>query len=509
MKRNTIQISITLIFSLLFLINLSGVSQSVSISDNGNAGYTLLEPTPDSYSYTCLLANLPIGAKDFTYTWSASGSEVITNGTTANCSVQWKNTPDNTDSKSITITFKYKLESGADATPLTATKNITVKHIGPISYISLNGTTVSKGGTYANLPCTATALSISCATPTTFPNSSIKYHWSLPSGWTPAGGVTTTYTNSISVTTNVAGGGTISVYATRTDGTTPQQASITVTRPQFTVPTISNYGTTQGVWGSGVTDRIMCGTTTFEVTGGNATSYNWVTTGGVSASSTTSSASVSATGDGTIKVYPVSTCGQGTTYALANIRYGAPGTPSFIADGDGNSFVNMCAGNSKYLVVNSDRANSYNFQLLNGSASLLWYGSNSASFTSYNTGVFRVEAGATNCSGYGSNTKYINVINCSSGYRIGPNPATSTLTISYDNDTPTELMPDNIKLLDIKMKEYYSVDVKNKIKSKDITGTTIDIDVNKVPRGEYYLHITNKNHPDKEKRMEKVRVILQ
>jgi len=154
----------------------------------------------------------------------------------------------------------------------------------------------------------------------------------------------------------------------------------------------------------------------------------------------------------------------------------------------------MCAGNSKFLVVNSDRAASFDFKLLNGNASLLYYGGNTATFNTYNTGTFRVEASAINCNGSGSNTKYINVINCSRAYTAGPNPSSSSLSVVYEKNTPTDLMPDNIKLFDSKMKEYFSKDVKNEIKSGKMTGYTIDIDESKAPRGEYYLHITNRHY---------------
>ena len=335
-----------------------------------------------------------------------------------------------------------------------------------------------------------------------------SYEWTYPSGWSVSGSSTS---NTITFQTNVNGSGSVNVKAVNGDLRTSSN-TITVTRPEFTSPTVSNYGSLQGVYGVAYFDRVLCGTTTIEVTGGNGTSYDWQTTGGVSASSTTSTASISASSDGTIKVYPVSACGTavGTNnYALINIFVGSPGTPSFTADGDGNSFVNMCAGNSKYLVANSDRAASFDFQLLNGSASLITQGSNSAVFNTYNIGTFRVQASATNCNGSGTNTKYINVINCSNGYRVGPNPASSSLSVTYEKDTPTDLMPDNIKLFDSKMKEYFSKDVKDKIKSKEMTGYTIDVDVSKIPRGEYYLHITNENHPDKDKRLEKLKVILQ
>lgn len=384
--------------------------------------------------------------------------------------------------------------------------DVTVKYIGNVNSIFVNGIESGNGGTQ-NLPCGTNALTISCSIPETNPSVSLVYDWTFPSGWSPTS--VQTSTNTVAVIPNVNTGGLIKVSVHRTDGTTTKTASINATRPQFTTPTVSNYGTSQGVYGVGVSDRVLCGTTTFQVTGGNGTSYSWQTTGGVSASSTTASATVSASSDGTVKVFPVSVCGTGTTYALVNIKTGAPGIPKFTADGDSNSFVNMCAGNSKYLVVNSNKANSYSFQLLNGTANLITSGSNSATFNTYNTGVFRVEARATNCNGYGSNTKYINVINCSSAFSVSPNPTSSTLTVAYDKETPIDLMPDNIKLLNGEMKEFYSADIKNKIKRKELIGTTIDIDVNKLPRGEYYLHITNENHPDKDKKLEKIRVLLQ
>jgi PKD-like domain len=335
-----------------------------------------------------------------------------------------------------------------------------------------------------------------------------SYEWTYPSGWSASGSATS---NSITLQTNANGVGSINVKAVNGNLRTSSN-TIDITRPQFTTPTISNYGDLQGIYGLAYFERVLCGTTNVEVSGGNATSYDWQTTGGVSVNSTSSIASISASSDGSIRVYPVSACGSavGTdNYALVNIFVGSPGTPAFTADGDGNSFVNMCAGNSKYLVANSDRAASFDFQLLNGNASLITQGTNSAVFNTYDTGTFRVQAFANNCSGSGSNTKYINVIDCYSSYRIGPNPATDNLSIAYNKDTPTDLMPDNIKLLNSKMKEYYSKDVKNKIKNKEMSGYVIDMDVSKFPRGEYYLHITNSNHPEKDKKLEKLKVILQ
>jgi hypothetical protein len=475
----------------------------ISAFTNAQA-FTAVEPAPagsginNAIVYSASVSNFPSGG---TYEWSVANGVIVGVTNLQNVNVNWNNT-NNVGANIKSVTIRIKNSDGAIVAQ--NTRNITVKHIGTIGSISLSGTSVGNGGT-TNFGCGATSISVSSTVPVTDPSSGIVYTWTLPSGWTTAS--TTTTTNTITVTSNASGGGNIGVSARRSDGTTTQTASITVNRPPLSTPTFSSFGTAQGV---AATDRVLCGSTTFQVTGGNGTSYLWQTTGGVSASSTSSSAGVSASSDGTIKVFPVSACGTGTSFALINIKTGAPGTPSFTADGDGNTFVNMCAGNSKFLVANSDRANSFTFQLLNGSASLITNsGSNSATFSTFNTGTFRVQASATNCNGSGSNTKFINVINCSSAFRVGPNPASNTLTITYEDETPTELMPDNIKLLDSKMKEYYSKDVKSKIKNKEMSGYVIDMDVSKFPRGEYYLHITNSNHPDKDKKLEKLKVILQ
>ncbi|MDI9858292.1 T9SS type A sorting domain-containing protein [Flectobacillus roseus] len=274
-------------------------------------------------------------------------------------------------------------------------------------------------------------------------------------------------------------------------------------------PVITSTGSAQ-TFSNGV---LLCSPTNFTVNSSGATSYLWQNSGGVSANgSTSSSAYITATSSGTISVTSFNSfCNvQSSGSANISVGYGVPSNVSFTADGDGGSFINMCSGNSKFLSVNANFSSSYNFQLLNGSASLLYYGGNTASFTAYNTGTYRIEASASNCFGSGSNTKYINVINCSSSaYTVGPNPASSSISVTYEKDTPTDLMPDNIKLFDSKMTEYFSEDIKSNIKSKKITGYAIEIDVSKIPRGEYYLHITNKNHPETDKRLEKLKVILQ
>ena len=259
-------------FILLFYF--TAVSQSVVIIASGGAGFTQLEPTPFSNSYSVTASNIPSGVTP-TYQWVATGGTITLGSTSQACTVQWNNTPDNTSAKSIKINYTYT--SGSTPTTLTDTKTITVKHIGTIGNIAINGTNVSNGGTFSNLPCGTGSITVASAVPATFPNSSVIYTWTLPSGWTTAN--TTTTTNSISVTPNLSGAGSVSVSARRSDGTTTQSASITVTRPTVasTAPTISSFGTAQGTL-TGV--RLLCSNTTFtNSASANATEYRWTTTG--------------------------------------------------------------------------------------------------------------------------------------------------------------------------------------------------------------------------------------
>jgi len=54
---------------------------------------------------------------------------------------------------------------------------------------------------------------------------------------------------------NVNSGGNINVKAVNASARTSSN-TIDVTRPQFTSPTVSNYGTLQGIYGVGYSDRV-------------------------------------------------------------------------------------------------------------------------------------------------------------------------------------------------------------------------------------------------------------
>lgn len=153
-----------------FTFSFTGFTQSVTITSSG--GFTDFEPKSVSNSFSAQTSNVPNNVT-ITYAWIATGGTVSSPNNNPNPTVQWDNTPDNTNAKNLKVTISYVL-NGSTVTR-SDTKNITIKHIGKINNISVNGTNVSSGGTFANLPCGTSNINISSAIPTTYPNSSIIY----------------------------------------------------------------------------------------------------------------------------------------------------------------------------------------------------------------------------------------------------------------------------------------------------------------------------------------------
>ncbi|MBL0016181.1 MAG: hypothetical protein IPP17_06990 [Bacteroidetes bacterium] len=154
-----------------------------------------------------------------------------------------------------------------------------------------------------------------------------SYTWTLPGGWSGS-----STTNSIATTAG-ASGGTISVTASNTCGTSsPQSLTVTVESAPATPGTISGNAT------------VCAGSAnTYSVTAvPGATSYTWTLPGGWSGSSTTNSiATTAGTSGGTISVTASNTCGTSSPQSLTVTVESAPATPGTIS---GNATV--CAGSA-------------------------------------------------------------------------------------------------------------------------------------------------------------------
>lgn len=176
-----------------------------------------------------------------------------------------------------------------------------------------------------------------------------SYTWTLPSGFSG-----TSTTNSISVTAGTSGG-TISVIANNTCGSsTIRSVNVTIN----TVPSLPSVI-------SGTATVCENTTTTYSVTNNpSATSYTWVLPSGWSGTSTTNSIPATAGSDGgTISVVANNTCGGSQSQTMTvTVVNNVPNQPSVIT-GD----VTLCnGGNQTYSVATDPDAIDYTWTLPSG-----------------------------------------------------------------------------------------------------------------------------------------------
>ena len=398
-------------------------------------------------------------------------------------------------------------------------KTVTVKFIGNVNSIFINGNETGNGGSQV-LGCSTNNVTVSSSIPDTNPSVSLVYSWTFPSGWSPS--TATTSINSVAVTPNISGEGNILVNVRRSDGTTSKSATISISRPKVasTAPSITSFGSGQGTLTSEI---LLCSSTNFTNNSiNNAQEYRWFATGGISvggASSATvtgtTSPTISATSDGTIAVQAYSTsCQTGSNAVAYTIVYGSPNAPSTTVNGNNysNGTVAICRNTSQIMTGSDSRATSIVWSVITGSNVNLFTQSNfSATINPQNTGFVGISASATNCFGSNSSSIYFTVNDCG-GFRMASNPATSTITLikSDDSDAVDDSTPEKISLLNAKGVEIRTANVKEMIKNKQLRdGNKLEFDVLEFTRGEYYLHIYTPNHPYKDKRLEKLKVILQ
>lgn len=232
------------------LTQLSG--QSTTIFANIPSTFYLVEPETNC-SYTTI-NSIPSGSINIQYKWSAEEGTVANNGssTLSGYVAKWNNS---NNAKKVKVELSYQApkkdadgndipEQYENSVTIQDEKTVTVKFIGNVNSIFINGNETGNGGSQV-LGCSTNNVTVSSSIPDTNPSVSLVYSWTFPSGWSPS--TATTSINSVAVTPNISGEGNISVNVRRSDGTTSKSATIAVTCPQFTSPTVSNYGTLQGI----------------------------------------------------------------------------------------------------------------------------------------------------------------------------------------------------------------------------------------------------------------------
>lgn len=438
-----------------------------------------------------------------TYEWIVVGGTAVSTKTVEKFSARWNNTVNyngGTPTKTIRlkVTFSWTPMGGSPQTKTITSvranganeaQPIEVKYISEPSTISFNGSTLSNNNTLS-YPCGAAQKTISIPAVTTDPNGPVTYYFFYPNGWS---GPASSNVPSVTVNTHVNGGGTIKVEAKRNDSNNFRtKISITITRPLPTKPVINSP------------DILLCSPQTITASATNATSYNWTSTGGITANSpgNTNSAQITGVSDGTVMVSATSSVCAVTTASSTPIKVkkSAPlpasllvtanggGSPDFMCNGAGIMLNAYTAepGTQFGMWTSSDPGNT----ILNSNGG-------TAYFNSYVNNCYGIDINVSNCFGSVQKGITICVDNCAKGtpiYKVFPNPAKDQVKIQFD-DVVREALPQVIRLFsEAAGKEVRSVQGADQYDSNSfVQDRTINLSVADLPRGTYYLRLISRD----------------
>jgi hypothetical protein len=299
---------------------------------------------PGDHVYTLQISAQGENINDYVFIWKAPPSGCFVSG--GNCLTQLGDLNNGVYSTSTTVTIRwpntstphqircelYKKRSGgliplpnATSAFVKTSDPIAIRALGNIDNILINGVNTS------TLTCGATPVTISVPAVV----NATSYTWSMPAGW--SGNGTVTSTPSITVTPSIAGGGTISVTARRSDCpnlTTQNFKTITRPTPIANPPQATNY--------------TLCANNSQQVTvtGTNATAINWTATNGftvsnivntingnnVSSTATVTAPAAGSDADGTITATAFSpACGSGSSTSVSLRSIGSSPTTSLLS----------------------------------------------------------------------------------------------------------------------------------------------------------------------------------
>ncbi|WP_229211051.1 T9SS type A sorting domain-containing protein [Dyadobacter jiangsuensis] len=408
--------------------------------------------------------------------------------------VVWNNTNGNGTIK-VTSGQPSAGDQGCSECPvgLTQTKTIPIRYLGTPGNIKING--AAQSGSY-QINCGTAPINVSVDPVANATN----YVWTYPAGWTLSGSG-----NIVMLTPNAGAGGVIKVTTSRNDvpGLTTS-SQLTITRPVPTKPVINSP------------DILLCNPKTITATASNATSYNWVATGGITANSpgNTNSAQITGVSDGTVKVSATSSvCGVTSAFSTPiNVKRSAPqpasllvtanggGSPDFMCNGAGVMLNAYTAepGTQFGIWTSSDPGNT----ILNSNGG-------TAYFNSYVNNCYGIDITVSNCFGSVQKGITICVDNCAKGtpiYKVFPNPAKDQVKIQFDDGQAIERLPQTVTLLsEVGGKEVRAIDATAQYATAAFEQErTITLPVSDLPRGTYYLMLVNRDGTS-----ENVRLILE
>ncbi|WP_229212608.1 T9SS type A sorting domain-containing protein [Dyadobacter soli] len=439
------------------------------------------------------------------YKWEVTNG-VIVSGSTDNPSILeasgksqitviWNNTNGNGVVKVTSTGKPNPSNQECDQCPvgITQTKIIPIRYLGTPGNIKING--VAQSGSY-QINCGTAPINVSVDPVTNATN----YVWTYPAGWSISGSG-----NIVTLTPNAGAGGVIKVTTSRNDvpGLTTS-SQLTITRPLPTKPVINSP------------DILLCNPKTITASASNATSYNWVATGGITANSpgNTNSAQITGVSDGTVKVSATSSvCGTTSAFSTSiNIKRSAPlpasllvtanggGSPDFMCNGAGVMLNAYTAepGTQFGIWTSSDPGNT----ILNSNGG-------TAYFNSYVNNCYGIDITVSNCFGSVQKGITICVDNCAKGtpiYKIFPNPAKDQVKIRFDDKYDVTQLPQVIMLFSgAGAKEVRMVQAAEQYAAAAFgQERTIALSVGDLPRGTYYLRLVSRDGSS-----ENVRLVLE
>ncbi len=415
--------------------------------------------------------------------------------------VNWDNEP-NTTQRKVKVTVQWVL--GTDTVVATNEKNVTIKHIAPITSASISSGSpnfVSSSGSSVQIPCGTASFTVSVPTPFTDPNQPVTYNWQLPAGWSGS-----STSNSITIFPNAGGGGTLVVSARRTDGNFVRQFSINFTRPTAQFPTLQNSLNQPVCMGS---------SKLFDASSVNATSYSWSASGSISVSpSTGQSVSVTGLSDGLgeLTVTADNAC-QIPKSRTETVAVGGPKIQQAYVNGSTPQYPNFVYGSAQLTVteVLSAGCTSYKWSKVDSyspgyltpfSGFCVNTGNNGESFdeesqawaSTYDpSDYFMVRVKSANECGEGDNfTFYLQYGSGGGGwYRmVSSNPATSEIKVELKSGFGKNAL-ERISLVgESQLKIVKSFNAKEQ-RTKDYfeNNDAVSFDTSDLPRGRYFLHI--------------------
>lgn len=438
------------------------------------------------------------------YEWIVVGGATVSAKTVPNLTAKWNNTVNYsngvpTKTIRLKVTYEWTPQGGSKQTKTiysirangaNEAQPIEVKYISEPSTITFNGSTVGNNNTLV-YSCGAAQKTISIPAVATDPGGPVTYYFYYPNGWS---GPATSNSPSVTANTHVNQGGIIKVEAKRNDSNNFRtKISITITRPLPTKPVINSP------------DILLCNPQTITASASNATSYNWTSTGGITANSpgNTNSAQITGVSDGTVMVSATSSvCAMTTANSNPiNVKKSAPqpasltvtanggGSPDFMCNGAGVTLSAYTSepGTQFGMWTSSDPGNT----ILNSNGG-------TAYFNSYVNNCYGIDITVSNCFGAVQKGITICVDNCAKGtpiYKVFPNPAKDQVTVQFES-IATEQLPQIIQLL--------SEATGKEVRTAAPTDKTITLSVVDLPRGAYYLKLISRDGA-----AETVRLILE